>query len=437
MSCANRFCVNLVAHRHQTVRQSGSLTKMAGFPCSGFFVVYLTAITFLQVAAAMSMERAFTIPDATMPGRNVSLAGAKPHPTENDQLQHKGHVDNGPSCPNCNKKSDIDDYSEDSPIYKLRIEMVKEKILAKLHMDKAPVLKQKTRDSRIAALLSNLNLIEENNEEREPKDADEEDYYGKTTKIIVFSEKAKAQQSRSRRNFPKNLVFQFKLEQKSLSNSVPSAFLWLHKRKSKRYNLNGKTLHLEAHGMKSHTGDTEVPVSLVTRARVKAEKKSGSEWVVVDVKDIVQHWFNKTAPVESSNATDSNIHTIEISCLDCESEAGHLISSRGRLRPFLVIDLDKPRTLNRRKRSIDCPSGKAVECCRRQLYVNFTKIGWDWILYPEGFYANFCDGDCNRRAYPENGYLYMHSGNVHEKYDANDQDLLYPYKNVRPFFAIF
>lgn len=194
MSCANRFCVNLVAHRHQTARQSGSLTKMAGFPCSGFFVVYLTAITFLQVAAAMSVERASTIPVATMPGSNVSLAGAKPpriNPTENGQLQDEGHVDNGPSCPNCNKKNDIDDYSEDSPIYKLRIEMVKDKILAKLHMDKAPVLKQKTRDSRIAALLSNLNLIEENNEEDERKDTDEDDYYGKTTKIIVFSEKGK------------------------------------------------------------------------------------------------------------------------------------------------------------------------------------------------------------------------------------------------------
>lgn len=171
--------------------------------------------------------------------------------------------------------------------------------------------------------------------------------------------------------------------------------------------MNGKTLHLEAHDMKSHSDDTEIAVSRVLRTKVKAEK-SGSEWVVVDVKDIVQLWFNKTSQqYKSSNATDSDIRTIEISCLDCEPEAGHLISSRGRLRPFLVIDLDKQRTLNRRKRSLEC-KGKAVECCLRSLYVNFTKIGWDWILYPEGFYANFCDGECNRRIYPlNNGYVYM------------------------------
>lgn len=197
MSCANRFRVNLAAHRHQTVTQSGSLPKMAGFPCNGFLVFYLTAITFLQVAAAMSLERASTIPVSTMPASNVSFARAKPptlNPTENGQLQEEGHVDNGHSCPNCDNKNNnnnIDEYSEDSAIYKLRIEMVKAKILAKLHMDSVPVLKKKTKDSKIAALLANLNLIEENNEESEPKDSDEDDYYGKTTKIIVFSEKGK------------------------------------------------------------------------------------------------------------------------------------------------------------------------------------------------------------------------------------------------------
>lgn len=194
MSCANRFCVNLVAHRRQTGTQSGSLTKMAGFPCSGFFVFYLTAITILQVAAAMSVERASTIPLTTMPSSNVSFAGAKPprkNLTESGQLEGKGQVDSGQSCPNCKNSSEKDAYSKESDIYKLRIEMVKAKILAKLNMDKPPVLKHKTKDSRIAALLENLNLLEENKEGSESEESDQDKYYGKATKIIVFSERGK------------------------------------------------------------------------------------------------------------------------------------------------------------------------------------------------------------------------------------------------------
>lgn len=162
---------------------------MAGFPCSAFLALYLTAITFLQGAAAMSVDRTTSVPVTTMPGSNVSLAEGKPprFPAGSGQLQPQEHVRNGQSCPNCNNNNDSD-FSEE--IYKLRIEMIKAKILAKLQMDREPVLKEKSRDSRIAALLSNLNLIEENNEESVPKDSDDK-YYGKTTKIIIFGVKGK------------------------------------------------------------------------------------------------------------------------------------------------------------------------------------------------------------------------------------------------------
>ena len=183
MSCANRSCVNFAAHRNQTATQSGSLTRMAGFPRSGFFTLYLTAITFLQ-GAALSVDPTAMISAASLPGSNVSFAGTKA-PVQTDG---QSHDDNGQGCPNCNNNN-IDDYTENTEIYNLRIKMIKARILAKLQMDRTPVLKQKPKDSRIAALLSNLNLIEENYPESEPEDTKEDDYFGKTTKIIVFSAK--------------------------------------------------------------------------------------------------------------------------------------------------------------------------------------------------------------------------------------------------------
>ena len=117
--------------------------------------------------------------DATMPNSNASGASAKPPriiSAQNGKAQQRNN--------------EGDDDSEDSAVYKLRIQMIKEKILAKLKMDREPVLKEKPKESKLAALLANLKLIGQDNDENQPQDS-EDDYYGKTTKMIVFSEKGR------------------------------------------------------------------------------------------------------------------------------------------------------------------------------------------------------------------------------------------------------
>lgn len=341
---------------------------MAGFPCSVFLALHLTAIIILQ-GADLNVESKAT-QDVTMPSSSAAGASAK----------------------------------QESAVYKLRIEMIKAKILAKLQLDRAPVIKEKPKENRITALLSNLNLIGEENDENQANDSEDE-YYGKTTKIIVFSEKAKVPPSRSKRNSSAKLTFQFKVEQNSLSSSVPSALLWMHIRKSRQVEINGKFLHIQARGKETYRGNMEAQDVKVAKSKVKKEKKSGSGWIVIDVKDIVQHWFNKTAPY--FNATERPVHALEISCQDCETETSHLISSRGRLRPFLVIDLEKPKTLSRKKRNSRVCTSDTTECCRESLYVNFTEIGWDWIIFPKGFRADYCKGTCENQISPFNAYSYM------------------------------
>lgn len=53
---------------------------------------------------------------------------------------------------------------------------------------------------------------------------------------------------------------------------------------------------------------------------------------------------------------------------------------------------------SRRKRSLACNQVKSDKdaCCLESFYVNFTEIGWDkWILYPSGYNANYCRGQCD------------------------------------------
>ena len=74
-------------------------------------------------------------------------------------------------------------------MYWLRIEIIKAKILAKLQT-KVPVKKEKPMESKIKELLASLNLIGEDDVD-EKKEEEERDYFGRTTKIIVFSEKGR------------------------------------------------------------------------------------------------------------------------------------------------------------------------------------------------------------------------------------------------------
>jgi len=48
------------------------------------------------------------------------------------------------------------------------------------------------------------------------------------------------------------------------------------------------------------------------------------------------------------------------------------------------------------------------ECCRENLHIDFSEIGWgNWILQPKGYDAFFCRGSCtNPAAVTQSGSFY-------------------------------
>ena len=160
------------------------LPKMARLAYSTRLALYLTTMIFLKKAA--SRVQGIASPNAATPDSNSSIAvlskTARELPDKFIQSlnhQQQGGID----------YHDQDDVSEDSAMYWLRIEIIKAKILAKLQT-KVPVKKEKPMESKIKELLASLNLIGEDDVD-EKKEEEERDYFGRTTKIIVFSEKGR------------------------------------------------------------------------------------------------------------------------------------------------------------------------------------------------------------------------------------------------------
>ena len=66
-------------------------------------------------------------------------------------------------------------------------------------------------------------------------------------------------------------------------------------------------------------------------------------------------------------------------------------------RPFVQMRLSdvKHRRQRREYPSMECNArSEEPRCCKYQLLVDFHEFGWNWVLAPVRYNANFCSGDC-------------------------------------------
>lgn len=64
--------------------------------------------------------------------------------------------------------------------------------------------------------------------------------------------------------------------------------------------------------------------------------------------------------------------------------------------PYLEVFLeDTSRRRTKRTVGLNCnEDSQEIRCCRYPLTVDFEEFGWDWIIAPKTYEANFCMGDC-------------------------------------------
>ncbi|XP_015928440.2 inhibin beta C chain-like [Parasteatoda tepidariorum] len=80
----------------------------------------------------------------------------------------------------------------------------------------------------------------------------------------------------------------------------------------------------------------------------------------------------------------------------CSVEAyGTNFEIQGNRQPFLVATLNA--AAERKRRSTRTAPNKICtnQCCKIDFYISFKEIGWNFVVYPEGFYANMCYGKCS------------------------------------------
>ena len=102
---------------------------------------------------------------------------------------------------------------------------------------------------------------------------------------------------------------------------------------------------------------------------------------------------------------------------------------RRHFQPFVVITTKTMLKRRNRRHAYNCEDG-VKQCCKQSLYVDFSKLGWnDWIIFPKGYTANYCMGECVQLHRTPDVMAYFHS-HVLEEYRTRN-----PYASITPCCA--
>ncbi|KAH1000091.1 hypothetical protein HUJ04_000021 [Dendroctonus ponderosae] len=132
-------------------------------------------------------------------------------------------------------------------------------------------------------------------------------------------------------------------------------------------------------------------------------EEAASGWQKIDVTQTVSEWLGERAKDKLSLFVD---------CSCCAHWRIHLFNEESDQRsnpnrPFLVIHTDPSTAKRVRRRAIDCSLDSGNQCCKQRFYVSFKALGWeDWVIAPQGYFANYCRGDCGQHRTPDTFVTY-------------------------------
>ncbi|XP_073958579.1 growth/differentiation factor 8-like, partial [Choristoneura fumiferana] len=190
----------------------------------------------------------------------------------------------------------------------------------------------------------------------------------------------------------------FRFSNKLLQNEVNEAVLNIHVQELDTYNSTSTntddffTINIQASRVTRNAqgNKASVPYTDNSVKMSRKELKIG-KWLKINVTNMVAEFFR--LPRENLaivvRVQDSK-NTMSLVVPHPSSE------SNSALMPYIEVSLrDNSHKRTRRNIGMDCTeNSKEVRCCRYPLVVNFEDFGWDWIIAPKQYDANYCSGEC-------------------------------------------
>nr|AEM44544.1 myostatin [Verasper variegatus] len=272
----------------------------------------------------------------------------------------------------------------------MRLNAIKSQILSKLRMKEAPnisrdVVKQLLpKAPPLQQLLDQYDVLGDDNRDVV---MEEDDEHAITETIMMMAIEPIVQVDAE----PKCCFFSF--TQKFQASRIVRAQLWVHLRSADE----ATTVFLQISRLMPVTdGNRHIRIR-----SLKIDVNAGvSSWQSIDVKQVLSVWLRQpeTNWGIEINAFDSRGNDLAVTSTEPGEEG--LVSCRLTqivitAQPFMEVKVSEGPRRVRRDAGLDCDENSPeTRCCRYPLTVDFEDFGWDWIIAPKRYKANYCSGEC-------------------------------------------
>ncbi|KAM7407836.1 hypothetical protein PAMA_003549 [Pampus argenteus] len=260
----------------------------------------------------------------------------------------------------------------------MRLNAIKSQILSKLRMKEAPnisrdIVKQLLpKAPPLQQLLDQYDMLGDDNRD-EVIEEDDEHAITETIMMMATEPDSIVQVDGE----PRCCFFSF--TQKFQAGRVLRAQLWVHLRQADE----ATTVFLQISRLMPVTDGSRHIRSL------KIDVNAGlSSWQSIDVKQVLTGWLRQpeTNWGIEIKAFDSRGNDLAVTSVEPGEEG---------LQPFMEVKISEAPKRARRDSGLDCDENSPESrCCRYPLTVDFEDFGWDWIIAPKRYKANYCSGEC-------------------------------------------
>ncbi|XP_067300428.1 growth/differentiation factor 8 [Pseudorasbora parva] len=263
----------------------------------------------------------------------------------------------------------------------MRLHAIKSQILSKLRLKQAPnisrdVVKQLLpKAPPLQQLLDQYDVLGDDSKDGA---MEEDDEHATTETIMTMATEPDPIVQVDRK--PKCCFFSF--SPKIQASRIVRAQLWVHLRPAEE----ATTVFLQISRLMPVTdGGRHIRIR-----SLKIDVNAGvTSWQSIDVKQVLTVWLRQpeTNWGIEINAYDAKGNDLAVT----SAEAGE-----DGLLPFMEVKISEGPKRIRRDSGLDCDENSSESrCCRYPLTVDFEDFGWDWIIAPKRYKANYCSGECD------------------------------------------
>uniref|UniRef100_A0A673J9W9 Growth/differentiation factor 8 n=1 Tax=Sinocyclocheilus rhinocerous TaxID=307959 RepID=A0A673J9W9_9TELE len=262
-----------------------------------------------------------------------------------------------------------------------QLHAIKSQILSKLRLKQAPNISRDVVEQLLPKAPPLQQLLDQYDvlgDDSKDGAVEEDDEHATTETIMTMATEPDPIVQVDRK--PKCCFFFF--SSKIQANRIVRAQLWVHLRPAEE----ATTVFLQISRLTPVTdGGRHIRIR-----SLKIDVNAGAtSWQSIDVKQVLAVWLRQpeTNWGIEINAFDAKGNDLAVTSVEAGEDG---------LLPFMEVKISEGPKRIRRDSGLDCDENSSESrCCRYPLTVDFEDFGWDWIIAPKRYKANYCSGECD------------------------------------------